>query len=381
MKISLLPPRRAPRRAASRRVPVLVAALAGALVLAGCGGSTGNEKSSSGSGSGDLPLVYGVFATPLEEPWDGAIHAALQSAADDGKIEYKYIDDLNTSDAMERGLRDIATNEQPDAIMGDAFAAEEAVRKVAADFPDIPFAFGSGEPPVEPNMSVFDNWLQDPAYLAGMLAGGMTKSNTIGVVGGIPVPEINRIINAFVQGAQSTNPQVNVKVTFINTFFDPAKAKQAALAQVAQGADVLFAERDGVIEAAKEKNLPVIGMMVDQRELAPGHVVTSLVWNMQPTIEALVEQVSSGTYEAQNLAEYSFMVNGGSSIAEINTDIVVEVPEELLAAVEAQQEAILAGEFTTPVDESEPAGSINAGEAAAASAEGASDSAAPATTS
>ena len=214
-----------------------LAALAGTaalLLAAACGGETGEEPSGGGGGGGgeELPLIYGVFATPLEEPWDGAIHSALQSAVEDGQIEYKHIDNVSTSDAMERTLRDIATNEQPDAIMGDAFAAEEAVRKAAAEFPDIPFAFGSGEKPVDPNMSVFDNWLQDPAYLAGMLCGGLTKSNIIGVVGAMPIPEVNRIVNAFVLGVKETNPDATVKVSFINTFFDPAAAKQAAQAQI-----------------------------------------------------------------------------------------------------------------------------------------------------
>lgn len=327
------------------------------LLLAACGGTTGDESSSSGS-DGDLPLVYGVFATPLEEPWDGAIHAALEEAAADGEIEYKHVDDVNTSDAMERALRDIATNEQPDAIIGDAFAAEEAVRKVAAEFPEIPFAFGSGEKPADPNMSVFDNWLQDPAYLAGMLAGGLTKSNTIGVVGAMPIPEVNRIINGFVAGVKETNPDATVKVSFINSFFDPAAAKQAAQAQVAAGADVLFAERDGVIAAAEEAKIPVIGMMVDQEAEAPDYVVTSLLWHMRPTVDAVVDQAENGA-EAADLGKYSFMVNKGSELAPINTDIVGGVPDDLVAKVEEKQAAMESGDFTTPVDESAPAKSID----------------------
>lgn len=330
------------------------AATAALLLLAACGGTTGEEEE---GGDSDLPLIYGVFATPLEEPWDGAIHAALESAVADGEIRYKHVDNINTSDAMERTLRDIATNEQPDAIMGDAFAAEEAVRKVAAEFPEIPFAFGSGEDPVEPNMSVFDNWLQDPAYLAGMLAGGLTKSNTIGIVGAIPIPEVNRIVNAFVLGVKETNPQATVKLSFINSFFDPAAAKQAAEAHVAAGADVLFAERDGVIAAAEEADLPVVGMMVDQQEEAPQHVVTSLIWKMRPTVDAVVEQAKSGP-EAANLGEHSFMKEGGSELAPINTEIVGGIPEELVQQVEEREAAIKDGSFVTPVDESEPARSI-----------------------
>jgi basic membrane protein A and related proteins len=349
-----------PRNCRSPRTLLAVTCAVLALFLAACGGTTGNESSSGdkASGGGEKPLIYGVFATPLEEPWDGAIHAALSQAAENGDIEYKHVDNLATADAMERGLRDIATNEKPDAIIGDAFAAEEAVRKVAKEFPDIPFAFGSGEKPQPPNLSVFDNWLQDPAYLAGMLAGGLTKSNTIGVVGAMPIPEVNRIVNAFVQGAKETNPKATVKVSFINSFFDPATAKQASQAQLSAGADVLFAERDGVIAAAKEADVPVIGMMVDQHAEAPRNVVTSLVWHMLPTVEAVVAQ-AKGSPKAEDLGKYSFMKANGSELAEINTNIVGDMPKELVQKVEDKKAAMMDGSFTTPVDESAPAGSID----------------------
>ena len=254
------------RRAAAfeaRRRWGAAAAAAALLLVAACGGTTGEEPTSGTTDGGDTeaPLVYGVFATPLEEPWDGAIHAALEDAAAAGEIEYKHVDNLSTSDAMERSLRDIATNEEPDAIIGDAFAAEEAVRKVAAEFPDIPFAFGSGGKPVEPNMSVFDNWLQDPAYLAGMLAGGLTENNTIGVVGAMPIPEVNRIVNAFVLGVAETNQDATVKVSFINSFFDPAAAKQAATSSSAAPAATAPQRRRGAPEAAVRRPEPMLTPM------------------------------------------------------------------------------------------------------------------------
>jgi len=346
-----------------RRLVAVVAAAAAIAMTAACGGNTGNETSTGGdtSAASSKPLVYGVFSTPIEEPWDGAVHRAVQALADEGKITYKHVDNVGTSGGMERTLRDIAQNDKPVMIVGDSYGNEEVARTVAKDFPKIAFLMGSGEAPVEPNYAVFDNWLQDPAYLAGMMAGAMTKSNTVGVVGGIPVPEINRIINAFVKGAQSTNPKVNVKVTFINTFFDPAKAKQAALAQVAQGADVLFAERDGVIEAAKEKGLLSIGMMVDQKEQAPESVMTSLVWNMQPTVEEAFKEVQAGSFKGIDMREFSFMKNGGSSLAEINTSVKGGLPDDLVAKVKDQQQKIMSGEFVTPIDDSEPKGSITVG--------------------
>ena len=374
------------RRRWSQRaaLPLLAAA---AMVLAACGGNTGSTSGSSGTGSGaasgsgsasqpagsgsaqgsttggsdDKPLVYGVFATPLEEPWDGAVHQALQAAADAGEIVYKHTDNNDSDDKMTRTLTDLLTNQKPAIVVGDAFSSEDAIRAVAKDYPNVQFAFGSGNPPVDPNFSTFDNWLQDPAYLAGMLAGGVTKSGTIGVVAAMPIPEVNRIVNAFIAGVAETNDKATVKVTFINSFFDPTTAKQAALAQVAQGADVLFAERDGVIEAAKEKNLPVIGMMVDQKSEAPKNVMTSLVWNMGPTIEEVIKEYKAGTLHSQDLGKYSFMRNGGSSLTPINTDVPGGIPQDLIDKVNAKKQAIMDGSFTTPIDEKEPAGSTTVG--------------------
>lgn len=355
----MIPPTSRGARRLARTLTGLGMAAAAAIALVGCGGATGEEPTAADP---DIPSVFGAYATPLEEPWDGAIHAALQAAEDEGKIVYDHTDSLHTADEMERALRDIAENQAPDIIIGDAFAAEDAVRAVAADYPDIAFAFGSGGVEQAPNFSVFDNWLQDPAYLAGMLAGGVTTSGKIGVVAAMPIPEVNRIVNAFILGVAETNPTATVSVAFINSFFDPATAKQAAEAAIAGGADVLFAERDGVIAAAAEHGLPVIGMMVDQQEQAPDYVMTSLLWNVRPTVDAVVEAVVSGTFSASNLAEYSFMSNGGSSLAPINTGTAFEIPADLIAAVEARQAEILDGTFETPVDEDAPAGSTTVGE-------------------
>jgi len=163
-----------------------------------------------------LIKVFGAFATPIEEPWDGVIHSALLKAQKDGKIEYNFTEDIGYAGDMERVLREVCEQQKPDLILGDAFGNEEAIRRVAAEFPEIAFAFGSGFGPTEPNVAVFDNWIHEPAYLLGMLAGGLTKTNTIGVVGGMPVPEVNRIVNAFIAGAKFINPDAKVLVACQN---------------------------------------------------------------------------------------------------------------------------------------------------------------------
>ncbi len=215
--------------------------------------------------------------------------------------------------------------------------------------------FGSDGGPAEPNLSVFDNWIHEPAYLAGMLAGGLTKSNIIGVVGAMPIPEVNRLVNAYIAGAKYTNPDVQVEVSFINSFDDLATAHEAALAQIGAGVDVLYAERDGVIQAAQEKGVLAIGNMSDQKAQAPENVITSVVWNMQPTVDYVVSQVAGGTYAAQDLGGFSSYAKGGASLAEINTGDPGGVPQELIDKVKAREDEIKSGTFRVDVNEGTPA--------------------------
>jgi basic membrane protein A len=321
------------------------------LLLSACAPSAQPEQAAE---EGAPLSVFGAFATAIEEPWDGVIHSALQKAQDGGRIVYEFTDDIGYAGDMERVLREVAEQKNPDIIIGDAFGNEEAVRRVAKDYPEIAFVFGSGGGPAEPNFSVFDNWIHEPAYLSGMLAGGLTKTNIIGIVGGHPVPEVNRIVNAFIAGAESVNPDVDVKTAFISSWFDPAAAKEAALAQVDAGADVLFAERFGVIEAAAENNLYAFGNMSDQKDLAPDYVVSGPVWHMGPTVDYILNQVAGGTYTAQDLKDFSMVAKGGATLAPINTGVVGGIPQDLIEAVSAKEEEIKSGLFRVDIDEAQP---------------------------
>ncbi len=329
-----------------RRRPMLAATTLLALTM---------TASSAAVVAQDDPLkVFGAYATQIEEPWDGVIHAALQAEEDAGRIEYDFVDDIGYSGDMELVLTEVAELDAPDVIFGDAFGNEEAVRRVAAEYPDIAFVFGSGGGPANPNFSVFDNWIHEPAYLAGMLAGGLTETGVIGIVGGVPVPEVNRISNAFVAGAREVNPEVEAKVSFINSWFDPASAKEAALAQIDAGADVLYAERAGVIEAAVQEGVLAVGNMSDQSADGPDNVVTSVTWDMTPTAEYIIDQVAGGTYTSQDLKDFSMVAKGGAALAPINEALV---PADLLETVMAKEADIVSGLYRVDINEATPAGS------------------------
>jgi basic membrane protein A len=224
---------------------------------------------------------------------------------------------------------------------------------VARDYREVAFAFGSGIGPAEPNFAVFDNWIHEPAYLAGMIAGKLTSSNVIGVVAAMPIPEVNRLSNAFCDGAKEVNEAVRCKFSFIGSFFDPPKAKEAAIAQIEGGVDVIYAERFGVIEAAAERGIPAIGNMSDQSELAPDTVVTSVVWDMWPTVKQVINLVQADVFTAQDFGQFSFMGKGGSYLAPYHA-WEDKLPDDVKAMVAERTQEIMDGTFRVPVDESAP---------------------------
>lgn len=295
--------------------------------------------------------VAAIYTVPVEQQWVSRIHKALSAAKDKGEIEYVFSENVTNAD-YERVLRQYA-EQGNNLIVGEAFAVEAAARKVAKDYPKTAFLMGSSGKPAQPNFSVFDNYIQEPAYLTGMIAGGLSKSNQIGLVGGYPIPEVNRLMQAFMEGAKETNPNVSFTVTFIGSWFDPPKAKEAAFAMIDKGADVLYAERFGVSDAAKERGKLAIGNVVNTQAQYPETVVASALWNMEPTIEQALTKVKAGDFKAEDYGQYSMMKFKGSELAPLGT-FAGKVPAELMAKVEAKQKAILDGSFTVKVVDSEP---------------------------
>ena len=215
--------------------------------------------------------VAAIYTVPVEQQWVSRIDKALKAAVARGEIEYVFSENVANAD-YERVMRQYAEQGHT-LIVGESFAVEAAARKVAKDYPKVSFLMGSSGKAQAPNFSVFDNYIQEPAYLTGMIAGGMSKSNKIGMVGGYPIPEVNRLMNAFMAGAKEVNPKVEFMVTFINSWFDPPKAKEAAFAMIDKGADVMYAERFGVSDAAKERKILAIGNVIDTQKDYPDTVV------------------------------------------------------------------------------------------------------------
>ena len=295
--------------------------------------------------------VAAIYTVPFEQQWAGRIHKALKAAEARGEIEYKASENVANAD-YERVMREYVTAGNA-LIVGEAFAVEAAARKVAKDFPKVSFLMGSSGKPQAPNFSVFDNYIQEPAYLTGMIAGGMTKSNMIGMVGGFPIPEVNRLMNAFMAGAREVNPKVTFSVSFINSWFDPPKAKEAAFAMIDKGADVMYAERFGVSDAAKEKGKLAIGNVINTQDKYPDTVVASALWNMEPSIDRAIKLVKDGKFKPEEYGQYSMMKHKGSELAPLGS-FEKKIPAEIVAKVRAKEKAILDGKFNVKIDDNQP---------------------------
>ena len=322
-----------------RRSTLLLCAAAALVALAGSAFAQGKLK------------VAAIYTVPVEQQWVSRIDKALKAAVARGEIEYVFSENVANAD-YERVMRQYAEAGNT-LVVGESFAVEAAARKVAKDYPKVSFLMGSSGKPQAPNFGVFDNYIQEPAYLSGMIAGGMSKSNKIGMVGGYPIPEVNRLMHAFMAGAKEVNPKVEFYVTFIGSWFDPPKAKEAAFAMVEKGADILYAERFGVSDAAKERGKLAIGNVINTQPQYPETVVASALWNMEPTIDRAIAAAKGSKFKPEDYGPYSTMKYKGSELAPLGT-FEAKVPKDLQEKVKAKEKAILDGKFAVKVVETEP---------------------------
>jgi len=273
--------------------------------------------------------VAGIFTLPVDQQWISRIHIALDAAKERGDIEYTYSENVSNTD-YERVMREYAES-GVDLIVGEVFGLERAARKVAADYPETAFLMGSSFAPQAPNFSVFDNFIHEPAYLSGMIAGAASESNVIGMIGGYAIPEVNRLMNAFMEGAKETNSDVSFLVNFIDSWYDPAKAKESSFAMMDAGADVMYAERFGVSDY-------------------PNTILASAIWHMEATIDTAIREVSNGTYSADDYGQYSFMEYGGGSLV-LDESLV---PADIVSLVKAKEAAIMDGSYTVVINDDAP---------------------------
>jgi len=297
--------------------------------------------------------MAGIYTVPVEQQWVSRIHIAAEAQKAAGAVDYVYTENVSNTD-YPRVMREYC-EAGVKLIVGEIFGAEAEAREVCAEYPDVAFLLGSSfkpDPAANPNLSVFDNYIQDAAYLSGIVAGGMTAGN-IGMVGGFPIPEVNRLMHAFMAGVREVKPDTKFQVSFIGSWFDPPKAKETAFAMIDGGADLLYAERFGVSDAAKERGVLAIGNVIDTQPDYPDTVVTSALWDFGPTLDRAVAAVRDDAFLAEDYGVYSQMIHGGCALAPLGT-FEGKVPEEVMALVRQRETEIIGGSFVVEINDDEP---------------------------
>ena len=320
-----------------------------AAMLVACGGGAQPEVVEEPAAvEAEALKVAMVLPGPINDnDWNSVGYNGLKEASEELGLEFAYAENVADADA-ERIIRDFAARGYG-LVFAHSFSFGDATLKVAKDFPEVIFMAGTAQE-IAPNMGTYDNPDYQGAYLAGMLAAGVSETGVVGWVDGNPSPNMLANLHAYEAGALEMNPDVEVLYTFIGSWFDPPKAKEAALAQVEQGADVLSAQGVGVIDAANEKGVYALGAMTDQNYMGPENVLTSVTWDLAPLVKGVAESITAGEWESKN---WSFGVVEGSVVLAPFHDLESAIPEEVVQQVNDKFEAIKSGEFVVPHDTSE----------------------------
>ena len=215
------------------------------------------------------------------------------------KIKTSYVESVPEGADAERVLRDMAANGNK-LVFGTTFGYMEPIQKIAPDFPDVKFEHATGYKTAA-NVSTYDSRTYEGAYLAGIIAGSMTKSNVLGVVGSVPIPEVLRNINSFTLGAQSMNPKIKTKVVWVNEWFAPPKETEAATSLINGGADILFQNTDSaaVLKTAEEKGKRAFGWDSDMTAYGPKAHLGSAIINWTPYYTKTVREMLDGKWSSQ----------------------------------------------------------------------------------
>ena len=255
------------------------------------------------------------------------------------KIETTYIE--NVPDGMEsyRVIESLAKRGYK-VIFTTSFGFMDATLEAAKKYPNTIFLHCSGYKTYK-NMSAYFGRMYEPSFLAGIVAGMMTKSNVIGYVAPHPIPEVIRITNAFALGVKLVNPKAKVHVVWTNAWYDPATEKEAALSFIDLGADVIAQQTDSAapVKAAEEKGVYSIGYNSDMRKFGPNYNLTSPMWNWGVYYERVIKEVLNGTWKSENY--WGGMADGIVKLAPLSD----KVPDNVKKIVKVFEEAIKRGEF------------------------------------
>jgi basic membrane protein A len=327
-----------------------LASLLGAAALAGCG------KKEEPPAPAPAPTTTASAPAPKPEPLKAAWvyvgpvgDAGWTFAHDQGrkaveaefgdKVATTFVEKVPEGADAERVIRDLAAQGNK-IIFATSFGFMESMLKVAGEFPDVKFEHATGYK-TAPNMRIYDAKFYEDAYLAGIVAGKTTKTNTLGFVGSFPIPEVLRNINAFTLGAQSVNPKIKTRVVWVSTWFDPPKESEAAQSLINGGADVLLQNTDSsaVLQTAEKNGKFAFGWDSDMSTVAPKAHLASCVVDWGGYYKKAVKDVMDGSWA---VARTIWGVKEGQNAL---VKIADSVPDDAKKKVEEVKEAMKAGSF------------------------------------
>ncbi len=339
----------------SKRSLIKLAGLGGvaaAAMLAGCGkkeeapaaaaSAAPMAAASAAAKAEPLKIAFAYVGPVGDGGWtfahDNARKAVEKEFGD--KVVTSFVEKVPEAADAERVFRDMA-GQGAKLIFGTTFGYMEPMLKTAADLKDVKFEHATGYKQAD-NMRTYDSRTYEGAYMAGVIAGGMSKSGTIGVVGSIPIPEVIRNINSFTLGAQSVNPKIKTKVVWVNEWFNPPKETEAAQSLMNGGADVLMQNTDSsaVLQTAEKAGKMAFGWDSDMTAYAPKAHLASAVINWAPYYIKATKDALDGTWKGGDAAWWG-VKEGAIDIVSISD----KVPAEIKTKVETVKAGLKDGSF------------------------------------
>lgn len=291
---------------------------------------------------GPLKIAFAYVGPVGDAGWTFAHDKARKEAeaAFEGKVKTSYVENVPEAADAERVIRDMV-DQGNKLIFGTTFGYMEPMLKVAADAKDVKLEHATGYKTAE-NMRTYDSRTYEGAYLAGIIAGAMTKTKTLGVVASIPIPEVIRNIDSFTLGAQSMNPAVKTKVVWVNKWFDPPKETEAAQALLDQGADVLMQNTDSaaVLQTAEKAGKMAFGWDSDMSKFGPRAHLASAVIDWAPYYKKAIKDTLEGTWKVEQT--WWGVKEGAIDLVSISD----QVPAAVKAKVEEVKKGLADGSFS-----------------------------------
>lgn len=329
------------------RLPVLVpvafavATLALGLVAGGLSGPAVAATPVAATPADPLKVAFAYVGPVGDGGWTFAHDRARRAmeASFGGRVKTTFVESVPENADAERVLRDLAAQGNK-VIFGTTFGYMETMVRLAKEFPDVKWEHATGFKSGG-NMRTYDVRAYQGAYLAGIIAGKMTRTDTLGFVASIPIPEVVRNINAFTLGAQSVNPSAHTKVVWINKWFDPGRESEAAQSLINGGADVLLQNTDSSapLQVAERAGKYGFGWDSDMKAYGPKAHLASSIINWTPYYTKAVEQVLDGSWKVEQ--NWWGIKEGAIDLVNI-ADVV---PADVRALVAEKKAAIASGEF------------------------------------